>query len=129
MTKRRSKKPRFKSKWEIEVAKQIEEYGLPIEYECDKIVYIVPESKHTYNPDFRIAKDVWIESKGKWTSEDRRKHILLREQHPDLKIYIVFQNANQKIRKGSKTSYGDWATKHGIEWSHKKIKQEWLQKR
>lgn len=126
MTRKKSKKPRFKSKWEGQVAEQIEKYGLPILYEHDKIVYIVPESEHKYNPDFGIAKGVYIEAKGKWTSEDRKKHVLLKEQHPDLKIYIVFQNANQKIRKGSKTSYGDWATKHGIEWSHKQIKKEWL---
>ncbi len=134
--KKRSKKPqyrrgspRYKSKWEVQVAEQIEKFGLPIEYECDKILYIIPESKHNYNPDFRVNKDVYIEAKGKWTSEDRKKHVLLREQHPDIKIFIVFQNANQKIRKGSKTSYGDWATKHGIEWSHKQIKKEWLKEK
>jgi hypothetical protein len=126
VTKKRSRKPRYKSKWEVEVAEQLEKQGIPLHYEEDVIQYTIPESNNKYHPDFRISKDVFLEAKGKWVAQDRKKHLLLKEQHPDIKIYIIFQNANQKIRKGSKTSYGDWATKHGIEWSHKVIKKEWL---
>ena len=48
--------------------------------------------------------------------EDMRKMILLQEQHPDTPILLIFQNSKTKIRKGSPTSYGDWATKHNFKW-------------
>ena len=39
---------------------------------------------------------------------------------------FLFYNANQKIKKGSKTSYADWCDKKGIKWAHKHIPREWL---
>lgn len=128
MAKRRKRTNRYKSKWEETVAAQIQALKIPLLYETDVVEYIVPESKHKYHPDFKVAENIYIESKGKWVAEDRKKHLLIQEQHPEVKIYIVFMNANQKIRKGSKTTYGEWASKHNIEWAHKKIKKEWITK-
>jgi hypothetical protein len=51
---------------------------------------------------------------------------LIKKQHPDLDIRIIFQSAKTKIRKGSKTTYGDFCDKHGITWSEKEIPEEWL---
>ena len=52
----------------------------------------------------------------------------VKEQYPDYIFYIFFQNARVKLRKGSKTSYGDWATKAGFIWSDKRagLPAEWL---
>ena len=52
----------------------------------------------------------------------------IKEQYPDYTFYIFFQNARVKIRKGSKTSYGDWATKAGFEWSDLRdgLPEKWL---
>lgn len=117
---------RYKSVWELDVSKLLEELDIPVEYETDKIPYTIPESSHKYTPDFKLRKDVYIEAKGKFVAQDRKKILLLQEQYPNLKVYLLFQNANQKLRKGSKTSYGEWCSKNGIEWSHKTIKKEWL---
>lgn len=116
----------YKSKWEAQVAEQLKAAKIPLLYETDVVEYVIPESKHKYHPDFKLDINTYIEAKGKWVAEDRKKHLLLKEQHPEITIYIVFMNANQKIRKGSKTTYGEWASKHNIEWAHKKIKKEWL---
>jgi len=125
--KKRTVKNNYKSKWEINVADQIHTLTKkPVAYETVKVPYVIPESNHTYKPDFPISDVLVIEAKGKWDSDDRKKHLLLKEQHPELKICIVFQNANQKLSKKSKTTYGEWATKHSIEWSHKVVKPEWL---
>ena len=59
-------------------------------------------------------------------AKDRQKILLLKEQRPDITILMLFQNANQKLYKGGKSTYGDWCTKNGIAWSHKIIKKEWL---
>ena len=31
-----------------------------------------------------------------------------------------------KIRKGSKTTYGDWCDKNGIVWAEKQIPEDWF---
>jgi hypothetical protein len=67
-----------------------------------------------------------VETKGRWVIEDRKKHLLIKKQHPELDIRIVFQNAKTKIRKGSKTTYGDYCDKHGIIWAEKNVPESWL---
>ena len=68
----------------------------------------------------------FIESKGLFDNEDRRKHIAIREQHPELDIRFVFSNAQAKLYKGSKTRYSGWCEKHGFKWAHRVIPLEWL---
>lgn len=104
----------------------LRENKLPVAYEPDVLPYKIPESLHKYKPDFRITDTMYIEAKGKFVAADRQKMLLVKEQHPNLKICILFQNAFEKIRKGSKTTYAMWCDKHGIEWSHKIIKKEWI---
>ena len=117
----------YKSRWEYTVAQRLYELGLPDNYETVKLSYTIPETQHSYKPDFPYKDaNFYIEAKGKFDANDRRKHILLREQYPNLRICIIFQNANVKLRKGSPTSYGQWCDKHGIEYSHKELKKEWI---
>ncbi len=68
----------------------------------------------TYTPDFILPNGIIIETKGLWTSEDRTKHLLIREQHPELDVRLCFQNARKKIRKGTQTTYAMWCGKKGI---------------
>ena len=51
---------------------------------------------------------------------------LIKQQYPDLDIRFVFLNAQNKIYRGSKTTYAMWATKHGFRWAEKAIPEEWL---
>jgi hypothetical protein len=76
-----------------------------------------------------LLNGVILEAKGVWTVEDRTKHLLIREQHPELDVRLVFQNANNKIRKGSKTTYAAWCDKKGIKWCNKVIPKSWFQQR
>lgn len=87
------------------------------EYEPkDKVLtYNIPESFHKYHPDF-VVKDVIFETKGLWDLADRAKILHLKRCHPDKRIVMVFQYPNQKIYKGSPTSYAKWCEKNGIEW-------------
>jgi hypothetical protein len=39
---------------------------------------------------------------------------------------LLFQNAYNKIRKGSKTTYAMWCEKKGILYAHKQIPKQWL---
>lgn len=116
----------FRSGLEIKVSEQLKESGVKFEYETTKIKYVVPESTHTYTPDFTFPNGLIVETKGRFLAADRKKHLLIQKQHPELDIRFVFQNSNNKITKGSKTSYADWATKHGFQYADKEIPKEWL---
>ena len=119
----------YKSGLEEKISRQIEDAGLPVQYETDKIEYVWPERTSTYTPDWKLPKDggfFYVETKGRWTVDDRQKHLLIREQHPDLDIRFVFSNQNSKLYKGSPTTYAQWCEKHGFLFSNRTIPDEWL---
>ena len=105
---------KYRSMFEKNVAATL---GDAVEYEPDRIPFTQPAKKRSYTPDFKLREGVYIECKGLLSAEDRAKMVWVREQNPDLTFYILFQNAKVKIRKGSKKSYGDWATDAGFEWA------------
>ena len=109
-----SKKNGFKSGLEDTVSQQIESKGIKVEYETEKVNYIIPASSHTYNPDFKLPNGIRVETKGRFVLADRKKHLLVKEQNPTLDIRFVFTNSKNKINKKSKTTYADWCDKHEI---------------
>ena len=110
---------KYKSKWEQTVADQLKSLKLPVRYEPFSFTYTIPESEHKYTPDFHVADGVYIEAKGKFDAQDRKKHLLIKKQYPHIKLILLFQNANQRISKRSNTTYGDWCTKNEIKWCHR----------
>ena len=116
----------YRSGFEHKVADQLKESKTKFEYETTVIDYIKPETHHKYTVDFTLPNGILIETKGRWVLEDRKKHMLIKQQHPELDIRIVFQNPRGKIRKGSKTTYADYCDKHDIIWAEKEIPAEWL---
>ena len=115
----------YKSKFEAQTRLILPE---TVTYEPDRLKFKQPEAIRTYIPDWKVRDGVYIETKGKLTVDDRKKMKWVKEQYPDYIFYIFFQNARVKLRKGSKTSYGDWATKAGFIWSDKRagLPAEWL---
>jgi hypothetical protein len=102
--------------------------GDAVEYEPDRIPFTQPAKKRSYTPDFKLREGVYIECKGLLSAEDRAKMVWVRDQHPELTFYLYFQASKVKIRKGSKVTYGDWATKNGFDWGdHSEgIPKRWL---
>lgn len=121
MYKRKPRKPKppFKSIFEETVAENLELTEL---YEKSKVAYRVPETNHKYTPDFYINEYLVIETKGKFTSQDRYKMACVKEQYPRINFVLYFQNANVPIRKGSMTKYWTWAEKNGFTWYCSKTK-------
>ena len=133
--------PNFRSKLEEKVAEQLEQEGLDYGHESQWIHYVVPERKAKYLPDFSFdGCPIIIEAKGRFgggnpkfkqpatdSAKERQKLILLKEQHPELDIRIVFQRASTPIYPKSPTSHGKWATDHGFKWSDKGVvPEEWM---
>jgi hypothetical protein len=88
---------------------------------------MVPAKQHKYTPDYVLPNGVVIETKGRFLTEDRQKHLLIRAQYPDLDVRFVFSNPRAKIRKGSPTSYADWCEKHKFKYNAKVVPKEWLE--
>lgn len=116
----------YRSGLEETLAAQLKAAGIEAQYESEKIGYVKPESKHKYTPDFLLPNGIFIESKGRFLTADRHKHLLIKKQHPDIDIRFVFQRSKSPISKGSKTTYADWCIKNGFQYADKTIPQAWL---
>ncbi len=119
----------YRSGFEHKVSDQLKENKIKFEYETTVIDYIKPETKHTYTIDFTLPNGILVETKGRWVLEDRKKHLLIKKQHPELDIRMVFQSSKTKIRKGSKTTYAMYCDKHDIPWAEKVIPESWLKEK
>lgn len=124
-TPRHAIKHGYRSGLEETIAKDLKEAGISFLYEDKKITYQVNQVR-TYTPDFILPNGIIIETKGRFVVDDRMKHLMIREQYPHLDLRFVFSNSRNKIRKGSKTTYGDWCTKHGFLYADKRIPDKWL---
>lgn len=117
----------FKSGLEETISIQIESKGMEVKYESEKVAYTIPASDHTYNPDFKLSNNIFVETKGRFVAADRKKHLLVKAQNPTLDIRFVFSNSKNKITKSSKTTYGDWCDKNNIKYSDKVIPDSWFE--
>ena len=129
-------------------------------FEAGAMKYTIPARVAEYTPDFFLRRDRgnvdplpadwfkdedwWkvhfvVESKGRFMPDDRKKHLLIKEQYPFSDIKFVFDKKTLKsgklsksggsdapIYKGSKTTYGKWATKNGFIWADARIPEEWF---
>jgi Phage endonuclease I len=119
----------FRSGLEEAVAEQLREAGVNSKYESLVIEYVKPQRTSKYTPDFPLPNGIIVETKGRFMTEDRQKHLLVKAQHPDLDIRFVFSNPNQRISKTSATTYAMWATKHGFKFAAKLIPAAWVKEK
>jgi hypothetical protein len=117
----------FRSGLEMEIDNALKEHGIDGEYEQHIIEYVKPETKHKYHPDFKLPNGIFVETKGRFLTDDRKKHLLIKAQSPELDIRFLFQNSKSKISKGSKTTYADWCIKYGFKFADKVIPADWLE--
>ena len=115
----------YRSGLEDDIAKDLKDRGVEFEYEKLKVRWQLLENK-TYTPDFKLPNGIMIESKGRFVQADRKKHLIIQDQHPFLDIRFVFSNSKAKLYKGAKSTYGDWCNKHGFLYADKRIPEEWL---
>ena len=120
----------YRSGLEKKISDQIVNAGIELLYETDKIHYVIPSRQAKYTPDFKLPKPggfFFVETKGIWTVQDRAKHILVKQQCPDLDIRFVFSNQNARLYKGSPTTYAMYCEKHGFRFAAKLIPDDWLE--
>lgn len=116
----------FRSGLEVTTAAQLKAAGVDAEYEAVRLAYIKPETPATYTPDFILPNGIIVETKGRFPVEDRKKHLLLQKQHPDLDLRFVFSRSATRISKASKTTYAAWCEKYGFKFADRRIPDAWL---
>ena len=118
------KEIKFRSNLEKRVATLLTTLGVSYEYESTKVPYTI---QHHYTPDFVLPNHVYLEAKGYWSAEDRRKILAVRKENPDIDLRMIFQSPYNKISKRSKTTYAQWCDKHDIPWTaYHEVPLEWL---
>ena len=116
---------RFRSNYEKVVCGKLDEQDVPFEYETVNLHYEVSEQRK-YTPDVILPNGIILELKGRFTTADRKKMLLVIAQHPDKDIRMVFQRHTNKLFKGSKTTYSNWCDKNNIKWAAKMIPVDWI---
>ena len=115
----------YRSKFEVKVAADLGKRKIDFQYEKVSFDY-VPKIRN-YTPDFYLPDSkIYIETKGRLTTNDRVKHLLIKDQYPDLDIRFVFVNADNKISRTSKTTYANWCDRHKFLWAESLVPMEWL---
>lgn len=107
----------FRSGLEEVIAAELDDAGVSYKYEGTPIEFVQPAKPRKYSPDFRLPDGSIIETKGRFVTADRQKHLMIKAQHPDLKIRFLFNNPNARISKQSRTTYAMWCEKHGFEYA------------
>ena len=128
MLQRRHSARRYRSGLEKDVAAYLKDTQKKVRYECLKNEWEDLRYR-TYTTDFILDNGIIIETKGIFDSEDRRKHMEVRKQHPELDIRFVFSNSKAKLYKGAKSRYYEWCDTNDFMWAHRVIPESWLKEK
>lgn len=109
---------KLRNKFEKKIYRQLNRAKCVFTYESERIPYVL--SGH-YTPDFVITTPlgvVYVEAKGYFRPEHKRKMVAVKRQHPGKDIRILFYSSNKKYEK--------WAIKNGFRYAFDKIPPDWL---
>lgn len=115
--KSRPKTPR--NKFELRIYGALKSSKASFKYESEKIPYLI--SGH-YVPDFVLVTThgkIYIETKGHFRPEAKRKMAAVKKLNPSLDIRILFYSYNKSNIK--------WCIKNGFQYAIHEIPEEWLQ--
>lgn len=114
----------FRSGLEGANTAHLQKAGAEFVYEDFKIPYRV-EKSCTYMPDIFVRNGIIVETKGRFVTADRQKHLMIAKQHPDLDIRFVFSRSASRLSKQSRTTYAAWCEKNGFPFADKLIPHAW----
>lgn len=117
----------WRSGLEETLSEQLRSLGVSFMYEGFAIPFTQPAKPRKYTPDFALPNGIVIESKGRFLTADRQKHLMIKDQYPDLDIRFVFSNPNTRISKQSKTTYAMWCESNDFKYAKGLVPLEWIQ--
>ena len=118
----------YRSGLEIKVKDYLKEHKVKFKYEAIKIEW-EDLMYRTYTPDFVLPNGLIIEVKGLFTPSDRRKHVAIKKQHPNLDIRFVFESSKRKLSKGAKSTYATWCEKNKFLYADRIVPEGWLKEK
>jgi len=118
----------YRSGLEFKISMALDTLRYKYDYESIKIEW-EDLAYRTYTPDFILNNGIIIETKGRFLTTDRRKHLCIKKQHPKLDIRFVFTNSRSKLSKGAKSTYAEWCIKHGFRYYDRIIPEDWLKEK
>ena len=118
----------YRSGLEIKVKDYLKEHKVKFKYEAIKIEW-EDLMYRTYTPDFVLPNGLIIEVKGLFTASDRRKHVAIKKQHPNLDIRFVFESSKRKLSKGAKSTYATWCEKNKFLYADRIVPEDWLKEK
>ena len=118
----------YRSGLEIKVKDYLKEHKIKFKYEAIKIEW-EDLMYRTYTPDFVLPNGLIIEVKGLFTASDRRKHLAIKKQHPNLDIRFVFESSKRKLSKGAKSTYATWCEKNKRLYADRIVPEDWLKEK
>jgi hypothetical protein len=88
-----------------------------LKYEPGAFEYLVQETRKYY-PDFvSQCGKIWYETKGLFDAADRKKMKMVKDQYPEIRIILVFQDSRRTLGKSKKSkTYAEWASRYGFEY-------------
>jgi len=114
-----------RSKFEDRLVEDLKAQGIEALYEPFFMRYR-PHTPKRYTPDIVLPNGIIIEAKGYFDAADRTKHLIIKQENPDLDIRFVFQRPDNKISPKSKTTYAGWCKRWGFPHAAKTIPETWL---
>jgi predicted nuclease of restriction endonuclease-like RecB superfamily len=118
MVVKRKKKRRLKNPFEKRIYNRLRRARAKFKYESERIPYVL--AGH-YTPDFvldTVHGRVYLECKGYFRREDKRKLAAIKRQHPEMDLRILFYASSKTNIK--------WAEKNGLKYAVSKLPKEWL---
>lgn len=112
------KKKLTRNNFEKKLERQLKKAKVKFSYETEKIPYVI--AGH-YIPDFILVTSmgkIYVEAKGHFRPEAKRKMVAVKRQHPELDIRIVFYS--KKLRDTR------FCEKHGFKYAIGDIPKDWL---
>lgn len=110
---------KLRNKFEVRLSKELTKAKVKVSYESEYIPYTI---HGRYLPDFVLdlpgGRKIYIEAKGHFRPEAKRKMVAVKKLHPELDIRIVFYSRKLKDVR--------WADKHKFPYSIGTIPKEWL---
>lgn len=109
---------KVRNKFEKKLENQLTKAKVVFSYETEKIPYLI--AGH-YIPDFILSTalgKIYIEAKGHFRPEAKRKMVAVKKINPSLDIRIVFYSLKEKDVR--------WAQRHGFKYAIDTIPEEWL---
>tara|TARA_R110000850_G_scaffold163636_4_gene288419 strand:+ start:983 stop:1417 length:435 start_codon:yes stop_codon:yes gene_type:complete len=128
---RRASLAPYQSRYEYDIAKNLEKRNIPFEHEPKKIEYLYPirggicssclsstvARRANYLPDFWLPEQkLWIEAKGLWEGSGRTKTMAILETSGIIRtdnFRMIFQR-DQWLTKARKQTYTMWCDSHDI---------------